>query len=92
MFPVKIEMQEKEKKISHRFNQNITTTNPCAPELIPEIVRVKNQNHSDTVVECTTRNPEVFSSNPGVGKKPKISHKSNQKKTTTNPSAPDLNK
>ena len=42
------------------------------------------------VVECRTRDPEVLGSNPGVAKK-KISHRSNQNNTTTNPSAPELN-
>ena len=39
----------------------------------------------DTLVECRTRDPEVPSWNPGVGKK-KISHRSNQNNTTSNPS------
>ena len=56
----------------------------------PSISEVKTRNHCGIVVECRTRGPEVPSSNPGVGKK-KISHRSNQNNTTTNPSAPDLN-
>ena len=57
----------------------------------PEIVRGENQKSpSGTVVECRRRDQEVPSWNPGVGKK-KISHRSNQNNTTTNPSAPELN-
>ena len=136
------------KKISHRSNQNNTTTNPSAAELnylkLSEVktrschgtvvewrdyrsrgpqfkprcgqeenlsqvqseqyhhqslfTRFKYQKLSEmktrschgTVVECRTRDPEVPSSNPRVAKK-KISHRSNQNNTTTNPSAPELN-
>ena len=130
-------------KISHRSNQNNTTTNPSAPELntcnyqrwkpevtvahcrvqgyrsrgpqfkpwcgkkenlsqvqseqyhhqslctrlhYVELSQVKIRSHHVTVVECSTRDPEVPSSNPGVDKK-KIFHGSNQNNTTTNPSA-----
>ena len=51
---------------------------------------VKIKSHRGAVVECRTRDPEVPGSNPNVAKK-KISHRSNQNKTTTNPSAPELN-
>ena len=78
------------KKISHRSNRNNSTTYPSAPELIPEIVRGENQKLPCSVVQCRTRDPEVPSSNPGVAKK-KISHRSNQTNTTTNPAAPELN-
>ena len=79
------------KKISHRSNQNNTTTNPSAPELNTwNCQRWKLDSHCGAVVECRTRDPEVPGSNPGVAKK-KISHRSNQNNTTTNPSAPELN-
>ena len=78
------------KKIPHRSNQNITTTNPLHQSKIPKIDRCEKQNHCCSVVECRTRDPEVPSLNPGVGKK-KIFHKSNQNYTTTNPSTPELN-
>ena len=100
------------KKISHRSNQNNTTSNPSvAPECRTKylqtlvwgkrklsevskqykpILEVKTRNHWGTVVECRTRDPEVPSSNPGVGKN-KNSHRSNQNNTTTNPSAPNFN-
>ena len=42
------------------------------------------------MVECKTRDPEVLGLNPIVVKK-KISHRSNQNNTITNPSAPELN-
>ena len=71
-------------KIPHRSNQNITTTNPLHQSEVPEIDRCKKQNHCCAVVECRTRDPEVPSSNPGVGKN-KIPHRSNQNITTTNP-------
>ena len=50
---------------------------------------VKTRSCCDTVVECRTRDPEVLGSNPSVAKK-KISHRSNQDNTTTNPSEPEL--
>ena len=137
------------KKISHRSNQNNTTTNPSALELNtwncqrwksegapwckvldcrtrhPVVSRfkpwcgqkenlsqvqseqyhhqslctrvkylklseVKIRSFHGTVVECRTRHPEIPGSNPGVAKK-KISHRSNQNNTTTNPSASELN-
>ena len=55
-----------------------------------KLSEVKTRSHHGTVVECRTRDPEVHSSNPSVGEQ-KISHRSNQKNTTTNPSAPELN-
>ena len=50
----------------------------------------KNTSHSGAVEECRTRDTEVPGSNPGVAEK-KISHRSNQNNTTTNPPAPELN-
>ena len=78
------------KKISHRSNQNNTTTNLPAPEFNTwncQRWKLESLWHR---VEFRTRDPEVPSSNPGVDKK-KISHRSNQNNTTTNPSAPDFN-
>ena len=64
------------KKISHRSNQNNTTTNPSAPDLnTSNCSYVKTKSHHGTVVECRTREPEVQGSNPSVAKK-KISHRS----------------
>ena len=78
-------------KISHRSNQNNTTTNPSAPDLLYlKLSEVKTRSHHGTVVEWRTRDPEVPGSNPDVAKK-KISHRSNQNNTTTNHSIPDLN-
>ena len=51
---------------------------------------VKTRSCRGTVVECRTRDPEVLGSEPGVAKR-KISHRSNQNNTTTNPSALELN-
>ena len=52
-------------KISHRSNQNNTTSNPCAPELnTRNWSEVKTRSHRGTVVECRTRDPEVLGSNP----------------------------
>ena len=136
------------KEISHRSNQNNTTTNPSAPELNTwNCERWKTKSCHGTVVECRTRDPEVPNSNPSVSQteslslvqseqyhhqslctrgkylklskvktrschgtvvewmtrdpevpssnlsvaKKKISQKSNQNNTTTNPSAPVLN-
>ena len=55
-----------------------------------KLSEVKTRSCHCTVVECSTRDQEVPSSYPGVAKK-KISHRSNQKNTTTNPSVPELN-
>ena len=55
-----------------------------------KLSEVKTRSHCGTVVECRTRDPEVLGSKLGVAKK-KISHRSNQTNTTTNPSAPELN-
>ena len=79
------------KKISHRSNQNNTTTNPsCTRVKYLKLSQVKTRSRHGTVVECRTRDPEVPGSNPSVVKK-KISHRSNQNNTNTNPSAPELN-
>ena len=79
------------KKISHRSNQNNTTTNPlCTRVKYLKLSEVKTRSCHGTVVECRNRDSEVPSSNPSVAKK-KISHRSNQNNTTTNPSAPELN-
>ena len=80
-----------QKNISYSSNQNNTTTNPFAPELkYLKLSEVKSRSHSGVVVECRSRDPKVPNSNPSVAKK-KISHRSNQNNTTTNPSTPDLN-
>ena len=55
-----------------------------------KLSEVKTKSYHGTVVECRTRDPEFLGSNPSVTKK-KISHRSNQNNTTTNPSAPELN-
>ena len=55
-----------------------------------KLSEVKTRSCRGTVVECRTRDPEVLGSNPSVVKN-KISHRSNQNNTTTNPSAPELN-
>ena len=55
-----------------------------------KLSEVKTRSYHSTVVECRIRDPEVPGSNPSVAKK-KISHRSNQNNTTTNPSTPELN-
>ena len=55
-----------------------------------KLTELKTRSHHGTVVECRTRDPEVPGLNPSVAKK-KISHRSNQNNTTTNPSAAELN-
>ena len=55
-----------------------------------KLSEVKTRSDRGRVVECRTRDPEVLDSNPSVAKK-KISHRSNQKNTSTNPSVPELN-
>ena len=55
-----------------------------------KLSEVKTRSCNGAVVECRTRDPEVPCSNPSVAKK-KISHRSNQNNTSTNPSAPELN-
>ena len=65
------------KKISHRSNQNNTTTIPSAPRVkYLKLSEVKTRSHHGAVVECRTRDPEILGSNPSVAKK-KISHRSN---------------
>ena len=86
-----VQTQCGKKKIFHRSNQNNTTTNPSAPELNTcNCQRWKPEAQHCAVVECRTRDPEVHSSKPAVGKK-KICQRSNQNNTTINPSAPELN-
>ena len=55
-----------------------------------KLSEVKTRSHHGTVVEWRTRDPENLDSNPSVVKK-KISHRSIQNNTTTNPSAPEFN-
>ena len=55
-----------------------------------KLSEVKTRSHCGTVVECSTRDSQVPSSNPGVAQK-KNYHRSNQNNITTNPSAPELN-
>ena len=79
------------KKISHRSNQNNTTYQSlCTRVKYLKLSKVKTRSPCGTVVECRTRDSEVPGSNPSVAKK-KISHRSNQNNTTTNPSPPELN-
>ena len=62
------------KKISHRSNQNNTTTNPSAPELNTwNCQEVNTRSHHSTVVECRTRDPEMPGSKPWFGKKENLS-------------------
>ena len=71
--------------------RTIPPTNPSAPELNTwNYQRWKPEVRCGTVVECRTRDSAVLGSNPSVAKK-KISHRSNQNNTTTNPSPPELN-
>ena len=79
------------RKISHRSNQNNTNHNSlCTRVQYLKLSEVKIRSCLGAVVECRTRDPEVLGSNPSVAKK-KISYRSNQNNTTTNPSAPELN-
>ena len=55
-----------------------------------KLSEVKTRSWHGAVLECRTRDPDVPSSNPSVGKK-KIPHSSNQNNTTINPSAPEWN-
>ena len=55
-----------------------------------KLSEVKTRSCRGTVVECRTRDPEFRVQTP-VWPKKKISHRSNQNNTTTNPSAPELN-
>ena len=79
------------RKISHRSNQNICHYQSlCTRVKYLKVSEEKTRNHCGTVVECKTRDAEAPGSNPGVSKK-KISHRANQKNTTTKPIAPELN-
>ena len=77
--------------MSHRSNQNIYHQQSlCTRVKYLKLSEVKTRSCCGTVVECRTRDPEVLGSNPDVAKN-KISHRSNQNNTTTNPSASELN-
>ena len=79
------------KKISHRFqSEQYHHQSLCTRVKYLKLSEVKTRSCHGAVVEFRTRDPEVLGSNPGVAKK-KISHRSNQNNTTTNPSAPELN-
>ena len=79
------------KKISHRSNQNNTTTNPSAPEL--NTWNCQRWKPEVTVAQWQSAGLEIqrFQVQTLVLAKKKISHRSNQNNTTTNPSAPELN-
>ena len=77
------------KKISTGPIRTIPPPIPLTRVKYLKLSEMKTRSHG-TVVECRTRDPEVPGSNPSVAKK-KISHRSNQNNTTTNPSAPELN-
>ena len=79
------------KKISYRSNQNnYLCQSLCTRVKYLKLSEVKIRSCRGTVVECRTRHPVIPVSNPNVAKK-KISYRSNQNNTTTNPSAPELN-
>ena len=79
------------KKISHRVqSEQYHHQSLCTRVKYLKLSEVKTRIRCGAVVECMTRDPEVPGSNPSVAKK-KISHRSNQNNTTTNPSAPELN-
>ena len=60
----------------------------CTRDKYLKLSEVKTRSCHGTVVEYRTRDPEFLGSNPSVAKK-KISHRSNQNNTSTNPSAPE---
>ena len=79
------------KKISHQVqSEQYHHQSLCTRVKYLKLSDVKTRSFHGTVVDYRTRDPEVPSSNPGVAKE-KISHRSNQNNTTTNPSEPDLN-
>ena len=66
------------KKISHRSIQNNITTNPSAPELIPQIVKGENQNSmwcSGRVQDWRSRGPQF---KPWCGQKENLSQGQSQ--------------
>ena len=79
-----------EQKISQVQSEEYHHSSLCSRVKYLKLSEVKTRGHHGTVVECRTRDPEVPSSNPSVGEQ-KISHRSNQKNTTTNLSALELN-
>ena len=78
-------------KICQRSNQNNTTTKSlCTRFKYLKLSEVKTINCHGEVAECRTRDAEVPSSNPSVGKK-KIFHRTNQNNSITNSSASEIN-
>ena len=78
------------RKLSQVQSEQYHHQSLCTRVKYLKLSEVKTRSRRGTVVEGRSRDPEVQGSNPGVAKK-KISHRSNQNNTTTNPSAPELN-
>ena len=78
-------MEEKE-NLSQVKSEQYQHQSLCSRVEYMNMSEVKTRSHCGTVVECRTRDPEISSTNPNLPKK-KISHRSNQKINTTNPSA-----
>ena len=80
----------KKKNLSQVQSEQYHHQSLCTRVKYLKLSEMKTRSCRSAVVECRTRDPEVLGSNPGVAKK-KISHRSNQNNTTTNPFAPELN-
>ena len=81
----------KKKNLSQVQSEQYHHQSLCTRVKYLKLSEVKTRSCHGAVVQCRTRDPQVPGSNPLCGQKRKISHRSNQNNTTTNPSAPELN-
>ena len=88
---VQTPMWPKKKNLSQVQSEQYHNQSLCTRVKYLKLSEVKTRSCNGAVVQCRTRDPQVPGSNPHVGQKRKISHRSNQNNTTTNPSAPELN-
>ena len=88
---VQTPMWPKKKNLSQVQSEQYHHQSLCTRVKYLKLSEVKTRSCHGAVVQCRTRDPQVPGSNPQCGQKRKISHRSNQNNTTTNPSAPELN-
>ena len=71
------------------IQNNATTDALCTRVEYLKLSEVKTRSHLGTLIESRTRDPEFPRLNHSTGKK-KISHRSNENNTTTNPAVSEL--
>ena len=87
---VQTPMWPKKKNLSQVQSEQYHHQSLCTRVKYLKLSEVKTRSCNGAVVQCRTRDPQVPGSTPMCQKR-KISHRSNQNNTTTNPSAPELN-